>query len=54
MKKVLFLLLIIANSVVAQNAESLFSTANDLYKNNKYEEAIELYKKIEDPRNDFF
>ncbi|AOW18047.1 hypothetical protein LPB03_11545 [Polaribacter vadi] len=47
MKKVLFLLLIIANSVVAQNAESLFSTANDLYKNNKYEEAIELYKKIE-------
>jgi tetratricopeptide (TPR) repeat protein len=48
MKKILFLLLIIANSVVAQNAESLFSTANDLYKNEKLEEAIELYKKIED------
>ena len=41
-------MLIIANSVVAQNAESLFSTANDLYKNNKLEDAIELYKKIED------
>lgn len=41
-------MLIIANSVVAQNAESLFSTANDLYKNEKLEEAIELYKKIED------
>jgi tetratricopeptide (TPR) repeat protein len=48
MKKILFLLLIIANSVVAQNAENLFSRANDLYKNEKLKEAIELYKKIED------
>lgn len=47
MKKLLFLLLIIANSVVAQNSAELFSTANDLYKNDKLEEAIELYKKIE-------
>lgn len=47
MKKLLFLLLIIANSLVAQNAEELFKSANDLYKNEKLEEAIELYKKIE-------
>ena len=47
MKKLLFLLLIIANSVVAQNTEELFKSANDLYKNDKLEEAIELYKKIE-------
>jgi len=47
MKKILFVLLIIANSVVAQNTENLFSTANDLYKNDKLEQAIELYEKIE-------
>lgn len=40
-------MLIIANSVVAQNTEELFKSANDLYKNDKLEEAIELYKKIE-------
>lgn len=47
MKKILFLLLIVANAVVAQNTTELFSDANDLYKNEKIEEAIELYKKIE-------
>jgi tetratricopeptide (TPR) repeat protein len=47
MKKILFLLLIIANAVVAQNTTELFTDANDLYKNEKIEEAIELYKKIE-------
>ena len=47
MKKLLFLLLIIANSVVAQTTEDLFKNANDLYKNDKLEEAVELYKKIE-------
>lgn len=47
MRKILFLLLIIANSVVAQNTEQLFTSANDLYKTEKLEEAIELYKKIE-------
>lgn len=47
MKKILFLLLMIANSLVAQNAEELFNSANDLYKNNMLEEAIEMYKKIE-------
>jgi tetratricopeptide (TPR) repeat protein len=47
MKKILFLLFIIATSVVGQNTNELFSDANDLYKNEKIEEAIELYKKIE-------
>lgn len=47
MKKLLFLLLLIANSVVAQTTEDLFKNANDLYKNDKLEEAVELYKKIE-------
>lgn len=48
MKKILFLLLIIANSVVAQNTEELFKSANEFYKNNQLEKAIEQYKKIED------
>ena len=47
MKKILFLLLIIANSVIAQDADSLFVSANNLYKVEKYTEAIEKYKKIE-------
>ena len=47
MKKIVFLLLIIANSMAAQNADSLFVAANKLYKNEKFEEAIEKYKKIE-------
>ncbi|MBU3011583.1 tetratricopeptide repeat protein [Polaribacter vadi] len=47
MKKILFLLLIIANSVIAQNTEELFKSANELYKNEQLAEAIELYKKIE-------
>jgi tetratricopeptide (TPR) repeat protein len=47
MKKYLFLLLIIASSVVAQTSDELFNNANDLYKNENIEEAIELYKKIE-------
>jgi tetratricopeptide (TPR) repeat protein len=47
MKKILFLLFIIAHSVIGQNTNELFSDANNLYKNEKIEEAIELYKKIE-------
>jgi tetratricopeptide (TPR) repeat protein len=47
MKKILFLLLMVASSVVAQNTDKLFSSANDLYKSDKLEEAIETYKKIE-------
>lgn len=40
-------MLIIASSVVAQTSDELFNNANDLYKNENIEEAIELYKKIE-------
>lgn len=47
MKRILFLLLIIANSVTAQNVDSLFVSANNLYKNGKFQEAIDLYKKVE-------
>ena len=47
MKKIFFLLLVIANSVTAENVDSLFVSANNLYKTNKFEAAIEDYKKIE-------
>jgi tetratricopeptide (TPR) repeat protein len=47
MKKVLFLLLIITCSVSAQNVDSLFVAANNLYKEGKFEKAIENYKKVE-------
>ena len=47
MKRIFFLLLIIANSVTAQNVDSLFVSANNLYKNGKFNEAILLYKKVE-------
>ncbi|WP_397444686.1 tetratricopeptide repeat protein [Polaribacter sp. R77954] len=46
MKNFLFLLLIIANTVFAQNANELFTNANDLYKNDKLEEAIEIYEQV--------
>ena len=48
MKKTLFLLLIITNIITAQTASESFSSANDLYKNEKFEQAIALYEKIED------
>ncbi len=47
MKKIIFLFLIIANSITAQNVDNLFVTANNLYKNAKYEEAIKKYQEIE-------
>lgn len=47
MKKIVFLLLIIANSIAAQTENESFLSANDLYKNNKFEEAVALYQKIE-------
>lgn len=47
MKKGLFLFLIIASSVTAQNVDSLFVSANNLYKNGKFEAAIKKYKAIE-------
>lgn len=47
MKKIFFLLLIIANAAIAQNVDSLFVSANELYKNGNFEKAIEIYKEIE-------
>ena len=47
MKKILFLVLIIASSTIAQNTDSLFVSGNELYRNGKFEEAIEKYKEIE-------
>ena len=37
----------IANVVVAQNVDTLFVSANELYRNGAFEEAIKKYKKIE-------
>lgn len=47
MKNFLFLLLMIANTTFAQNVDELFKNANDLYKNDKIEEAIRLYEQVE-------
>ncbi|MFQ3182657.1 MAG: tetratricopeptide (TPR) repeat protein [Polaribacter sp.] len=47
MKKILFLLLMIANTINAQNVDTLFVSANELYRNGAFEEAIKKYKKIE-------
>jgi len=47
MKNILFLLLLIANTITAQNVDTLFVSANELYRNGAFEEAIEKYKKIE-------
>ena len=40
-------MLIVANVITAQNTSETFSLANNLYKNEKFEEAIQLYQKIE-------
>jgi tetratricopeptide (TPR) repeat protein len=47
MNKILLLIFIIANSVAAQNSDSLFVSANKFYKAEAFEKAIEAYKKIE-------
>lgn len=47
MKKIFFLLLIIANTITAQNVDSLFFAANELYRNGAFEEAIEKYQEVE-------
>jgi tetratricopeptide (TPR) repeat protein len=47
MKKIFFLLLVITSTLTAQNVDSLFVKANDLYKVEQFTEAIELYKQIE-------
>ncbi|NCT09833.1 MAG: tetratricopeptide repeat protein [Flavobacteriia bacterium] len=46
MKRHFFLLLMIANSLIAQNIDDTFYAANDFYKNEKFEKAIELYLQI--------
>ena len=45
---VLILLIIVSNSTSAQTVDSLFNKANKLYQNEKYNQALELYKKIEE------
>ncbi len=56
MKKILFLLLLVANFTSAQSLSELFDAANTKYKEGKYLEAIEVYKSIEQknvaPQND--
>jgi tetratricopeptide (TPR) repeat protein len=47
MKNILFLLFLVANTIAAQNVDTLFVSANELYKNGAFEEAIEKYKRIE-------
>jgi tetratricopeptide (TPR) repeat protein len=48
MKKVLFILFLsIVSFGFTQSADELFSQANGLYKDGKYQESIDLYEKIE-------
>ena len=47
MKKIIILLLLFISSMLnAQNADAVFSNANTLYKEGKYNEAIKLYEEI--------
>lgn len=45
-KKLFVLLVCIATSAIAQNSETLFSEANTLYTDGKYQEAINKYEQI--------
>lgn len=47
MKKIFLLFLMFSNLVWAQTSDTLFSEANNLYKDGKYTEAIALYNQIE-------
>jgi len=47
MKKIIFLLLLVANTLLAQSIDDIFYSANDFYKNEKFEKAVELYHQIE-------
>ena len=47
MKKIIFLLLLVANTLLSQSIDDIFYSANDFYKNEKFEKAIELYQQIE-------
>ena len=46
MKKIFCLFLFISSIIFAQAPEKLFSDANALYKESKYEEAIKLYEEV--------
>lgn len=48
MRKLVFLLLIIANFTSAQSLDSLFVSANENYRNGEYEKAIKVYEEIID------
>ena len=45
-KLVIYLFLFVSTITLAQNANDLFLSANSLYKEGKYEEAIKYYNKI--------
>lgn len=47
MKRLLYIVFFITSLVSSQNTETLFKDANDMYKVGKYEEAIDVYRKIE-------
>jgi tetratricopeptide (TPR) repeat protein len=47
MKKIFFLLLFVSSFAYGQTSDELFATGNNLYKEGKFEEAIETYRKIE-------
>jgi len=46
MRKLVFLLLIIAHFTSAQSLDSLFVSANENYRNGEYEKAIKVYEEI--------
>ena len=48
MKKILYIVLVFSIQFgFSQNSDQLFSRANDLYKENKFSEALDLYLKID-------
>lgn len=48
MKKIVYIIMLLSNFIFAQNeADKLFKEANELYKNEKYNEAIKKYELIE-------
>ena len=47
MKKILFLLLLVTQIFYAQDEQKIFNSANEMYKQQNYEKAIEFYKKLE-------